>query len=187
MSHKSIYTLSLAGSPYNPDTGLLDMERVRENLDLATSVYIDGVNHNPCGETVIHLFKGADSSSLQQQRKHLLVYLKGSRKKKLELKNEPQLYSYFNRIANIRQRHEIKDLPSQYIFLLVCCFERDCEHPLCQKGKEHIAMEWYPQGLSLDKLPLPVPDPKKPWSSTSCSTCSGFFAGHYFQKQIFLN
>lgn len=41
-------------------------------------------------------------------------------------------------------------------------------------------MEWYPQGLSLDKLPLPVPDPKKPWGSTSCSTCSGFCAGHYF-------
>ena len=93
LGHTNLFIPStLGGSPYNPDTGLLDMERVRENLDLATSVYMDRVNHSPCGETVIDLFKGADSSSLQQQSKHLLVYLKGSRKKKLEIrKNKPQL------------------------------------------------------------------------------------------------
>ena len=93
---------TLGGSPYDPDTGLLDMGQLRENLDMATSVYIDHVNNGLCGDTVIHLFKGADSSSVQQQRKHLLVYLNGSKKKKLELqKNEPQLYSYFEHVARI--------------------------------------------------------------------------------------
>ena len=36
------------------------MERVRENLDLATPVYITCVNHSPCGETVIHLFESPE-------------------------------------------------------------------------------------------------------------------------------
>ena len=108
LGHTNLFIPStLGGSPYNPDTGLLDMERVKKNLDMATSVYIECVNRSPCGETVIHLFKGADSSSLQLQREHLLVYLKGSRKKKLELKQkEPELYSYFEHISDIRRRHE---------------------------------------------------------------------------------
>ena len=48
-------------------------------------------------------------------------------------------------------------------------------------------MEWYPQGPRLDKLPLPVPDPKKPWGCTSCSTCSGFCAGHYLPPEVVIS
>lgn len=55
--------------------------RVKANFELATDVYIDRVNGCPCGETVIHLYRGADSSSLQQKWKDLLVYLKGRWKK----------------------------------------------------------------------------------------------------------
>ena len=72
----------------------MDMGRVEKNPDMAA--YIERVNRCPCGGTVIHLFKGADLSSLQLKRKHLLVYLKGSKKTKNDLKtSEPDLYSYF--------------------------------------------------------------------------------------------
>ena len=57
---------------------------------------------------------------------------------------------------------------------------RDCQHPLCQSGKEH---EWFPNGPKLDKLLLPVPDPKRPWGSTDCQTCPGFCAGHYLEPE----
>lgn len=128
LGHTNLFIPStLGGSPYNPDTGLIDMDKVRKNLDMAASVYIERVNRCPCGETVIHLFKGEDSSSLQLQRKHLLVYLKGSKKKKNDLKSaEPELYSYFEQVTDIRKRHEVRNLPSQYIYLLVCCFQNDC-------------------------------------------------------------
>ena len=58
------------------------MERVAKNLELATSVYIDRVNKCTCGDTVIHLFRGADSSSMKKTRECLMIFLKGTKKKK---------------------------------------------------------------------------------------------------------
>ena len=185
LGHTNLFIPStLGGSPYNPDTGLIDLDRVEKNLDMAASVYIERVNRCPCGETVIHLFKGDDSSSLQLQRKHLLVYLKGSKKKKNDLKTrEPDLYSYFELVSEVQQRHEVCGLPSQYLYLLVCCFKNDCSHPLCQSGKESFSMQWFPNGPRVDMLPLPVPDPARPWGSTDCNVCSGFCAGHYLAPE----
>lgn len=78
LRHTNLFIPStLNGSAVNPETGAVDMERVKANFELATDVYIDRVNGCPCGETVIHLYRGADSSSLQQKWKDLLVYLKG--------------------------------------------------------------------------------------------------------------
>ena len=106
---------------------------------------------------LIHLFKEADSSSLQFQREHLLVFLKGSKKKKMELKQkQPELFPYFELISSIQQRHEVHGLPSQYLYLFVCCFQSNCPHPLCQSGKEGILMEWFSKGSSVHKLPLLV-------------------------------
>lgn len=48
---------------------------------------------SPCGESVIELFKGADSTELQEMRTKLLVFLKGSKRKKLILEAQhPLLY-----------------------------------------------------------------------------------------------
>lgn len=83
LGHTNLFIPStLNGSAVNPETGAVDMERVAANPELATNVYIDCMNGCPCVETVIKLYKGADSSSLQQKRKDLLVYLKGSKKMK---------------------------------------------------------------------------------------------------------
>ena len=85
---------------------------------------------------MIHLYQGADSSRFQEKRESLLVFLKGSKKKKEELRSEkPDIYAYFQSIWEVKQRHEIPGLPSQYLFLQVCCFQQDCPHPLCQAGR----------------------------------------------------
>ena len=44
-------------------------------------------------------------------------------------------------------------------------------------------MAWFPQGPSVRKLPSPVLDPKRPWGSTECISCSGFCAGHYLEPE----
>ena len=83
------------------------MDRVKKNLDMAASVYIERVNHSPCGQIVIHLLNGADSSS-QIQRDHLLVHLKGSKKKKIDLKlKEPESFYYCYYKARTSDLHSL--------------------------------------------------------------------------------
>lgn len=185
LAHTNLFVPStLSGSAFSPDTGEIDMERVRNNLELAAAVYIDRVDKCPCGETVIHLYKGACSASLQKEREHLLVFLKGTKKKKEELqRKEPELYEYFKMVWDTRQRHEVPGLPSQYLYLLVCCFKRDCPHPLCQSGKDGIRMEWFPGGPLVNQIPLPVPDPNYPWGNKACDKCDGFCSGHFLNPE----
>ena len=118
LGHANLFIPStLGGSVINPDTGTVDMERVAKNLELATAVYIDRVNKCPCGETVIHLIRGADSSSLKRVFDD---FLKGTKKKKETLAlDEPELYAYFKKVAKVKQRHEVVGLPAQYLYLLV--------------------------------------------------------------------
>ena len=167
----------MAGSAFSPDTGAVDIDRVRANLELATSVYIDRVNNCPCGETVIHLYRGAESTSLQKTRQSLMVYLKGSKKKKEQLQRDDlELYNYFETVWRMRQRHEVDGLLAQYVHLLVCCFQQSCPHPLCQQGKEGIPMEWFPGGPNVNYIPLLVPDPAYPWGGDFC-------AGHFLKPE----
>ena len=70
----------------DPATGKLDREKYKQNMELATEVYMNRVNHCPCGETEIELYRGADSSENQKMRESLLVYLKGSKRDKEEFK-----------------------------------------------------------------------------------------------------
>ena len=183
LGHTNLFIPStLGGTVFNPDTGEVDDHLLRENMELVTSVYIDRVNNSPCGNTVIHLYRGADSSSEQKERASLTVFLKGSKasKEKLEEK-EPHLFEYFKMIWDIKKRHEIPSLPQQYLFGLLCCFEGECPHPVCQLGKEGTPVEWYPGGPKLGFIPMPIPDPECAWGNDSCSKCNGFCAGHYLK------
>ena len=57
LGHNNLFIPStVAGSAFSPETGAVDIDRVRKKLELATSVYIDRVNNCPCGETVIHFY-----------------------------------------------------------------------------------------------------------------------------------
>ena len=68
--------------PSNFTTGKLDTEKYIRNMEIAMDTYIARVNHSPCGDGVIHLYKGADSSQLQERRKFLLIFLKVLKKKR---------------------------------------------------------------------------------------------------------
>ena len=112
-------------------------------------------------------------------RSKLTVFLKGSNKKKEELRNnDPELYNYFSEVWSIRNSHMVEGLPSQYIFYLLCCYKKDCLHPLCQSGPPAAPPTWYPGGLLLTHLPIPVADIDHTWGSP-CSTCKDFCPGHY--------
>ncbi len=62
------------------------------------------VNGCPCGETNIHLFKGADSTTDQENRKYILIFLKGTIAQKKALKRDkPSLYAYCEQVWQIRK------------------------------------------------------------------------------------
>ena len=85
------------------------------------------------------------------------MFLKGSKKSKEKLeKEEPNLFNYFKTVWDFKERHEIPSLPEQYLFGLVCCFNRNYLHPVYQSGKEGTHLEWYPRGPKLGYIPLPI-------------------------------
>lgn len=137
--HTNLFIPStLNGMPINTDTGLIDYDILTSNQ--AAHIYIERVNHCPCGDTYIHIFKGADSTELQKKRTKLMTFLKGSQKKKDELfSDDPELFKYFQQVWSVRENHMHLGLPMQYIFLLMCCFKQNCYHPICQE--EHQGSE----------------------------------------------
>ena len=152
LAHANLFIPSnLNGSCFDPETGKVDQERLKRNMDQATEIYISRCNHALCGDTVIHLFKGADSSANQQLASDVLVYIKGTASQKNTLKqNKPERWTF---IEDVRARHMTLGLPSQYVFLLKCCNASDYSHPLCQ---ESITLPlWFPGGLLLIISPFP--------------------------------
>lgn len=161
----------------NSDTGCIDQQKLKENLDLAITAYVSRVDGCPCGETTIKLFRGSDSHTYQDIQKHLDVFLKGSKKQKRELEQaRPELYAKFQKVWSVRSGHMVVGLPSSYIFFLKCCFKPGCIHPLCQKGPTG--------GPSLNYLPFPFPDPSRQWGDPKCTVCQGFCGGHYTNKMV---
>ena len=75
--------------------------------------------------------------------------------------------------------------PRQYIYFLLRCFKDGCEHPRCQAGvgKDPSSISWFPRGPSITSIPLPVPDPNRPWNSAVCDDCNGFCADHYLEPK----
>ena len=178
---------TLTGACTDEQTGKVDESKWKRNMELAIQAYINRVNHCPCGDTVIHLFQGANSEELQSVREKLQIFLKGSQKMKHNLQDEfPDLYAWFDSIWTVRNRHMVPGLPSQYIFLLICCYKENCTHPLCKEGKPNSVHTWYPGGPPLCYLPLPRPDLDRLWGNPSCPTCKGFCAGHY-KCSVFTN
>jgi len=185
LGHSNTFIPStLAGISTDPDTGTVNEELQQQNLNLAIAAYISRVDGCPCGDTNIHLYRGADTSEHLQLRDKLLTFLKGSMAAKETLRQEhPQLYAEFQSVWDVR-RHLVQELPSSYVFLLLCCFKPECSHPLCKKGQPSVLPTWYEGGPPITHLPLPVADADRPWGNLSCDTCSDFCAGHYKVKFI---
>lgn len=73
----------------------------------------------------------------------------------------------------------IPRLPANYVFFLKACYQPSCEHPVCQRGRPSSPHHWFEGGPLISQLPFPVPDPTRPWGCQSCTTCNGFYSGHY--------
>lgn len=185
LAHSNLFIPSnLSGSCFNSETGKVDKEKLKTNMQLATEIYIQRVNNAPCGDTVIRLYPGADSGSNQELREHVLAYVKGSREKKQELlKTDPTTYNFIKEIWDVRSRHLVTGLPpTQYVFFLKCCQQNDCPHPLCHQSNFG-EQTWFPGGPPLSYLPVPVPDPAQPWGSKDCTQCQGVCHGHFLSPQ----
>ena len=103
-AHSNLFIPStLRGSCTNDETGVIDQDKLKENLQLATEVYINRCNCCPCGDTMIHLFNGADSTKLQELRPLLNIFLKGSQQKKKQLRiDHPDAFSFFSTVWSVR-------------------------------------------------------------------------------------
>lgn len=170
LAHANLFIPSTLGGTCT-ESGKVNKEKYKENMELATEVYINRVNGCPCGDTVIHLFKGADSSQQQENRQYILQYLKGS-KKRLKKEN-PAMYEYCEQVWNVRSNHMV---PSQYIFYLVCCYKLHCTHPLCAQQSSEV-QRWYESGPLVSYLPFPIPDCNRCYGNNECKECKDFCCG----------
>ena len=72
----------------------------------------------------------------------------------------------------------VKGLPEQYVFFLLPCYETDCVHPVCQRGRPDVEMTWFEGGPSLPEIPFSIPDPARPWGG-ECDMCTSGCYGHF--------
>ena len=182
LGHSNTFIPStLGGSCTDSITGNVDAEKLKSNMNLAIEAYISRVDGCPCGGTSIQLFRGPEASEQQAVRSKLLTFLKGSKKQRLKLsETEPRLFEHFQKVWQVRNDHMVHELPTQYIFFLICCYKTGCHHPCCVTGQPAEPVTWYPGGPPISHLPLPIIDGDRPWGN-SCSSCSAskFCSGHY--------
>ncbi len=124
-------------------TGKLDNTRLVENMNVAIYVYIDRLNGTKCGGEEIKYFKGPNSDVYQEKGELLRIFLKGSQAKRNLLKIEyPEAYKEMEVIWNIKLNHTANNVPSRYVFQLLCCYNSSA-HPICQTGKPDNEDVWY--------------------------------------------
>ena len=76
LAHANLFIPStLKGTCLNSDTGEIDQDKLKENLEAAIDVYMERCNKAPCGNAQIFLYTGADSTNLQLKRKELATFL----------------------------------------------------------------------------------------------------------------
>ena len=75
-----------------------------------------------------------------------------------------------------------KNLAENYVFMLNLCHQPDCTHPLCGSETVKRHSEWYENGPPLTYVPVPIPDPKRPWGG-ECNECASFCTGHYLKPK----
>ena len=131
--HSNLFIPStINGLPFG-ENGEFSEELHKKNMELALQQYIQMVDGVPCMNTTIKLVSGCDNNPKLLRRSKLLTFLCGTKKARDELKeSDPQLFTYFQMIWAVKERHTDKTLPSNYIFLLRCCGGANCPHPLCK-------------------------------------------------------
>ena len=181
-AHANLFIPSTLCGSAETQSGRISQERFQENMEAALQVYLDRVNEIPFGSSVIKMYRGATdqrAAQMKQERTDLLVFPRGTKSAKKELKEKPNHYHHFEEIWSIRERHMVKNSPSEYVFVLRACYEAECNHPICHIGRPTDELVWYTGGPSVQFLFLPVPDPERPWGSKECKNCNGFCTGHF--------
>ena len=164
--------------------GDVDKEVLKRNLESAIDLYISRVDGAPCASTQIHLIKGADGTSYQEENNLLKLFLKGKKDQKKEMqRNHPSMYKKFEQIWQLRDKHLHKNLPAKYVFYLTCCYEKSCIHKMCKEGKPEKELTWYPNGPPISYFPIPQPDPERFFGSTSCTDCKDTCCGQYMKPK----
>ena len=75
----------------------------------------------------------------------------------------------------------VKEVPSNYIFYLVCCLKPTCCHPICKSQSISQLPVWYTGAPTVSFVPLPIPGPTRPWGGSNCEQCKGDCHGHYLK------
>ena len=133
--HANMFIPSTLCGPHYNGNDKVDKEKFSENMSAAIGQYITRVDGTPCMKTFINLIKGPEKGKHVSRRKELLIFLKGSKKAKEELKrNNPTLYNFYKQVWDTRNNHLDESLPLKYVFFLKCCARNGCPHPLCAKG-----------------------------------------------------
>ena len=169
---------TLHGAPYHQN-GEYDLDTMKKNICAAIKEYIDRVDGTPVMGTTTRLMLGIEKSSFNSCRSFFLIFLKGKKDSKIKLKRaKPERCKHFSKISNLRERHMVKSkIPTKYIFLLKCCGEADCIHPLCSGEKPKLTR--YKNGRARDVLPMPVVDVKSTFDGLPCRRCKKMCLGHY--------
>ncbi|XP_044166870.1 uncharacterized protein LOC122950919 [Acropora millepora] len=94
----------------------------------------------------------------------------------------PAIYEKFERVWTLRENHLVdRELPQKYVFFLTCCYQPGCIHPMCSKESQDSEQVWYPGGPHLKYVPIPTPDPDRPYGDQECQDCEGVCCGHYLK------
>ena len=89
------------------------------------------------------------------------------------------MYNYFDTVWQLKKLHSIKELPAQYLFSLFAVLMLHVAI-LCA-GVDKTATTLVPL---ISHLPLPIPDPARPWGSANCNECKGTCARHFLPPQV---
>ena len=113
-----------------------------------------------CKDAKIQYYTGASSTEYQHLRDKLLKYLHAGKSQKAALEKEHSDFKLITTVLVVCKRHMNKTVPSHYIFHLVCCYEKECPHPVFQTGPPQEVSCWYEGGPSVRDIPLPLLDPQ---------------------------
>lgn len=98
-AHASLFIPSTMCGQSESETGV-SQEKLQENMEAALQVYLERVNNiSFISSTIIKMYRGATDQRalyIKEDRKDLLVFLRGKKVEKTELKRtKPERYRYF--------------------------------------------------------------------------------------------
>ena len=106
VAYATLFIPSMMHESCHAESGQVDQEVLKRNLDSAIDVYLERVDGAPCASTQIHLSKGAESTSERYESELLNIFLKGSKEAKKKLKaDHHDMYEKFKGVWTVSENH----------------------------------------------------------------------------------